>query len=115
MGWRGRDRGLSRKQILKQIDASLRRLRTDYVRRRGSARRARARRGGGGRVGVVDHEALARAQARLQERRLARTRAHEIHGDADVGLEEAVAVERRLAAAQDAAEDDRLHVVIIAR
>jgi aryl-alcohol dehydrogenase-like predicted oxidoreductase len=29
MGWK--DRGLSRKQILKQIDASLRRLRTDYV------------------------------------------------------------------------------------
>src|ERR687884_967409 len=29
MGWR--DRGLSRKQILKQIDASLKRLRTDFV------------------------------------------------------------------------------------
>ena len=78
------------------------------------ARRARgrdvARPLGDGRVRVVDHERHPRLEAGLQERRLAGARAQQVHRDPRVRLEEAVAVERRLARALHAAEDHGLHV-----
>ena len=64
---------------------------------------------GHGRVRVVDDERLLRVQADGEERRLARPRAQQVHRDPGVRLQEAVAVERRLARALHAAEDHRLH------
>jgi hypothetical protein len=66
---------------------------------------------GGRGVGGVDDEALALGEAQAQEGFLARARAQQVHRDAHVRLEEAVAIERRLAGALDAAQDHRLHRV----
>src|SRR3954451_21022553 len=64
---------------------------------------------GGRRVRVVDHEALPRVETELDERRLARARAQQVHRHAHMRLQEAVAIERALPAALNPTEDDRLH------
>ena len=80
--------------------------------RRGSPPRARARRSDGGRRPWGwwrRRRSAGAAQAQAQERLLARARAQQVHRHAHVRLEEAVAIERRLAGALDAAQDHRLH------
>jgi hypothetical protein len=61
------------------------------------------------RVGVVDHERPALLQAGGQQLLLARPGAEHVEAHVLVRGGEAVAVERRLAAALDPAEDDGLH------
>src|SRR6185437_16452692 len=62
-----------------------------------------------GGVGVVHHEPLASSQAGLEKGALAVARPEQVQADANVGIEEAFAVERGLARALYAHEDHGFH------
>src|SRR5688572_3745811 len=67
------------------------------------------------RVGVVDHDRLLRRQAREQHDLLALARLEHVERHADVGVQEAPRVKRRLAGGGDAGEDDQFHAGTVAR
>ena len=66
---------------------------------------------GGEDVGVVHHAGLLRQDAGLEEDLLAVARLQHVQADADMGVEEALLVERGFARALDADEEDRFHTV----
>jgi hypothetical protein len=68
---------------------------------------------GRGRVRVVDDERPPGLEELRDQRRLARAGAEDVEAHVLVGGGEALAVQRRLAAALDPAENDRLHPSIV--